>query len=265
MKPLIVSAPFGNYHRFLTKVTGTDFTPTLGTFTWEPRGFWVKPYGGRFIRLLLSLRYSPIFKSWVNKIGLKNPGIRWCRDQVVAGKIDPTDKIISIYGWTIPEWEMLIDCVCDIKPYAVEINASCPNVHRPPFDQHVLEKVVQRHSRTIVKIPPVDFMPVVEMAYRAGVRIFHATNTLPTPRGGMSGKALLPISLAAVRSLRSLYSDIIIIGGGGITTPENATDYFAAGANHVSIGTMLFNPRNWGAVKKVALAAESGTNLLNVL
>ncbi len=43
LEPLVVSAPFGNYYNFLGHVIGQDFTPTLGTFTWESRGFLAKP------------------------------------------------------------------------------------------------------------------------------------------------------------------------------------------------------------------------------
>jgi hypothetical protein len=43
MEPLIISAPFGNYWSILSHLTDTQFTPTLGTFTWNARGFWDKP------------------------------------------------------------------------------------------------------------------------------------------------------------------------------------------------------------------------------
>lgn len=265
MNPLIVSAPFGNYHRFLKYMTGADFTPTVGTFTSNPRGFWTPPYGGRLTRLLLSVRYSPTFRSWVNKIGLKNQGIRWYYNRVQQGLENPADKIISIYGFNHVEWVELLATVSALKPLAVEINASCPNVHRSPFDDKFFAHVMGAGILTIVKIPPVNYRETVKQAYAAGVRIFHATNTLPTPHGGMSGKALKPVSLEVVATVRALYPDVVIIGGGGVTTVDDAVDYTSAGANHVAIGTALFNPLNWRKVKAIAEAADRSRNLFGVL
>lgn len=237
MKTLLVSAPFGNYYQLLSKIIETDFTPVLGTYTWQPRGFFTKPYGGLVLRTLLTLRYNE--KAYFNRIGLKNPGIRSLK------KGDYSDKIISIYGWTDDEWDNLFKTVKDLNPEAVEINASCPNIEKSPFTKHFFEKYFDKKLNLIVKIPPVNYLQLVEMAYGAGIRTFHCCNTLPTPNGGMSGKALLPISQAVVRHLRNIYTDIKIIGGGGITTVSDANDYMNLGANHVAIGTMLFNPLNW--------------------
>lgn len=261
MNPLIISAPFGNYHKFLKCVTQTKFTPTLGTFTWENRGFWTKPYGGTFTRLLLSLRYSPLLKSWTNKVGLKNPGIRWYRNQVMAGKTNACDKIISIYGYTKIEWENLVDCcMYDIHPHAVEVNTSCPNnvTGNSKLYQQVFERLMNYGLTTIVKISPVNYSTTVEIAYKTGIRNFHATNTLPVSRGGMSGKALMPISLSVVESLRMKYPNITIIGGGGVTSTKDALEYLVVGADHVSIGSMLFNPFNWKKVKSIAETIERG-------
>ena len=268
MHPLIVSAPFGNYHKFLGRVIGTDFTPTLGTFTWERRGFWTKPYGGPLTRLLLTLRYSPTFKSWKNRIGLKNPGIR----SLVAlpsfsytPNIKVSDKIISIYGWDMGEWVNLLQVCRDFKPLAVEINASCPNVHKPPFSGELFRLGVQYGLNLIVKLPPVGFQKIAAMAWAEGVRTFHATNTLPTPKGGLSGKALLPVALEAVRQLREAYPEAKIIGGGGITTLEDAQEFRARGANHVAVGSVLFSPWRWREVRKIAGAMTQATTLEDAL
>lgn len=273
IKQLVVSAPFGNYHRLLRRLTAADFTPTLGTFTWERRGFWTKPYGGPITRLLLSVRYSPLFRSWRNKIGLKNPGINWLLNHTetldnkgsrVPG-IYAHDKIVSIYGWTEAEWYNLISACRDIMPLAIEINASCPNVHKPPFTSDIFKTAVNSGLRTIVKLPPIGFQKIAEMAYGSGIRTFHATNTLPTPRGGISGKILLPIALEAVRQLRERYHDVTIIGGGGITSEIDAISFVERGADHVAIGSMLFNPLNWSKVEKIASTILTLTNLKDAL
>jgi dihydroorotate dehydrogenase len=138
-------------------------------------------------------------------------------------------------------------------------------VDKPPYNESLFDMALSRGLNVIAKIPPLNFHKTVEMAYSHGVRTFHATNTLPTPNGGMSGKALLPISLAAVRYLREQYPDVSIIGGGGISRPEDAAEYVATGANHVAIGTMLFNPFNWKWVKPIRDAAARGDDLMKIL
>ncbi len=281
LKPLIVSAPFGNYHRLLKRLTGADFTPTLGTFTWESRGFNTKPYGGRFLRTFLTVRYSPVFKSWVNRIGLKNPGIRWYRDKVVkiegkvvasqitpeqAQQVIPYDKIISIYGWNMDEWDNLLRIATTIHPMAIELNLSCPNVKKPPFTKSLFEIAKAYGVQSLIaKIPPLNYEHIVEMAYEGGVRIFHATNTYPTPGGGMSGKGLMPMALSAISYLRRIYPDITIIGGGGITSSSDVAEFIGAGANHVAIASMLFNPFNLRKLKSIAEAAGRGQALADVL
>ncbi len=265
MKPVIVSAPFGNYPRLIGRLTGADFTPTMGTFTSQPRGFRTKPYGGRVTRVLLTLRYSPTFKSWKNKIGLKNPGVRWLQDQVHSKKLTVDDKIVSIYGWDMYEWEVLARAMDDIRPLAVEVNASCPNVDKPPFTDELFRMLEHSGLRTVVKLPPVGYRAVLEMAYSNGVRIFHATNTLPTPKGGLSGKALKPVALDVVQDIRNRYPDVTIIGGGGITGPEDALEFQERGANHVAVGSMLFNPLNWGKLRKIEEAVSRGNTLMEIL
>lgn len=265
MKPVIVSAPFGNYPGIIKKVTGADFTPTMGTFTARPRGMWDKPYGSRLLRILLTLRYSPTFKSWKNKIGLKNPGVRWLQDQVHKGKIDVRDKIVSIYGWDMREWEILARAMNDIRPMYVEVNASCPNVDKPPFTEDLFHMLDHSGLRTIVKLPPVGYRNVARMAWVNGITTFHATNTLPTPKGGLSGKALKPVAMEVVKDLRALYPKATIIGGGGVSTVEDALDFRACGADHVAVGSMLFNPFNWRGLRKIEEALNHGNTLREIL
>jgi len=67
LRPLIVSAPFGNY------IQPAGCTATLGTFTALRRGGVIN----RAWRVLLTVRYYRRMKAWVNRIGLRNPGIDW--------------------------------------------------------------------------------------------------------------------------------------------------------------------------------------------
>jgi dihydroorotate dehydrogenase len=66
------------------------------------------------------------------------------------------------------------------------------------------------------------------------------------PAGVMSGKPLMQLSLAAIRDFREAFGDsVTLIGGGGITSVDDARTYLSTGADHVALGSMLFNPLNW--------------------
>ncbi|MGH7656646.1 MAG: HisA/HisF-related TIM barrel protein, partial [Gemmatimonadales bacterium] len=70
------------------------------------------------------------------------------------------------------------------------------------------------------------------------------TSRLGRPQGGVSGPALLPIGLAAVRRVRERLPDIPIIGVGGIRSADDVRSYLRAGASLVAIGTaQLADPR----------------------
>nr|MBX2851143.1 hypothetical protein [Phycisphaeraceae bacterium] len=102
IRPLIISAPFGNY----IQPPGT--TATLGTFTAARRGGILN----RVWRILLTVRYYRKAKAWVNKIGLRNPGIDWLvvkNQSPKPGRADVKDKIVSIHGFTPEDWYTLLD------------------------------------------------------------------------------------------------------------------------------------------------------------
>lgn len=231
MQRLIISAPFGNY------LHPNNTTATIGTFTLERRP-------GRLKQVIKTLRYYPSLSAWTNKLGLRNPGIR----AAVHVKKLPT-KIMSIHGFSREDWLNILEEVkicCQhlwLRPMALELNVSCPNVADEKFDYAEIFKIAREiHPFIIVKIPPVNYQSIVFDANYTGVNVFHCTNTLPMPNGGMSGKPLKRFALDAVSNVRRLISSSVIIGGGGITSKQDIDDYVSAGANHVAIGSGLFNP-----------------------
>ena len=230
LRPLIISAPFGNY----VQPTGT--TPTLGTFTAAARP-------GRLKQIIRTVRYSPTLKAWVNRIGLRNPGMSWLVDRVGTGRIDVADKIVSIHGFTDEDWAVLLEQSAKVRPLAVELNMSCPNVGEIDCPMSLFADAVATQVPVIVKLPPVNYDALAKLAFESGVRMFHCTNTLPVPRGGLSGVPLKPVALSVVRAMRHRYGrDITIIGGGGIREPKDIDDYVEAGADHVALGTITMNP-----------------------
>jgi len=235
VRPLIISAPFGNY------IQPTGATATLGTFTAAARP-------GRIRRILATVRYYRKLRAWVNRIGLRNPGIDWLVERVEAGRIDVSDKLVSIHGFEADDWWKLLAKVEPLKPLAVELNMSCPNVGEVSWPAELFQRAVDSGMRVIVKLPPVNYRDQFQQATEAGVRWFHCCNTLPVPAGGLSGKPLKPVALQCIADLREnlageLWGELTIIGGGGITDLSDIDDYAAAGVRHVAVGTKVMHPK----------------------
>lgn len=234
LQHLIISAPFGNY----IQPAGT--TPTLGTFTAAARP-------GRVIRILKTVRYYPRLRAWVNQIGLRNPGIDWLIARARSGKISVADKLVSIHGFTPDDWYALLDKTAALQPLGIELNMSCPNVGHIDWPADLFARAAATGIPMVVKLPPVNYHDLFAQAMSAGLRCYHCCNTLPVPAGGISGKPLKPVALQCIRDIRRLAGDqcddLLIIGGGGITTTADIDDYRAAGAARFAIGTKVFSPR----------------------
>lgn len=123
-------------------------------------------------------------------------------------------------------------------------NVSCPNVGHLSVPEDLFEKAVAQlgQGRVIVKLPPVSWWETFQLAVSSGVRTFHATNTLPVPAGGLSGKALKRVAIDAVKRIKDAHPAVTVIGGGGITTPEDVLDFKRAGADHFAVGSAFLNP-----------------------
>ena len=74
-KILFISPPFGNYFTFLPNTI-----PIRGSFTLKERK-------GKWMQILKTLRYIPLLNGWVNKIGLRNPGIDYAIRTYKKGEI----------------------------------------------------------------------------------------------------------------------------------------------------------------------------------
>ncbi len=250
IKPLVISAPFGNY------IQPEFATATMGTFTAARRGGILN----RLWRMGLTIRYYWKPKAWVNKIGLRNPGIDWVVNRVEAGKIDVSDKIVSVHGFVEADWWKLFEKIGQIKPMAVELNISCPNVGHIAWPEDLFERAVGTGVPVILKLPPVNFRGAFDSAYAAGIRIFHCCNTLPVPCGGMSGRPLKPVAIQCINDLvggTDGIDDITIIGGGGILNGDDVKDYKAAGADLFAVGAKLMSLKTFGGRCGLDEIAES--------
>lgn len=82
-------------------------------------------------------------------------------------------------------------------------------------------------------------------------RFRHAA-ALAAGAGELSGPLVRPLALAAIAATAGLRGAPPIIGGGGIGSPADALDFFAAGATLVSLGSAL-----WADAKLPAAVSES--------
>ena len=246
----IISAPFGNY------IQRAGWVSTLGTFTPKYRGglWW------RLWRCMRTLRYDRRQRGWVNRLGLPNPGIDWLtgtpkRASLAAG------KIISVGIASDDDEQSFSDMILKLtllNPLYFELNASCPNEARGLTEErmiNLLGMLPDVGSKMILKLPP-DVGRAHDLACMGienGITRFHCCNTLPTPRGGLSGPALIPIVVQVIDTLRMIevpanLPRTEIIAGGGIDSPGIARLYRDHGADHIAVGSAWLNPGNWSRI-----------------
>lgn len=219
---LFISPPFGNY------ISLPYTTSIKGSFTLEPRS-------GLFKQILKTLRYSFHHKGWINKIGLRNNGIDWALQYYK----NRNDVIISIALMNENEIEPFLKKIPNKKN--LEINISCPNVHKEKLENDLGKFINDEREWCILKLSPLTTEKQIDNYYKQGFRQFNCSNTLPTPTGGLSGPTLIPYTSKIITILKN-YDDVVIIAGGGIQNMEILEKYRKLGANHFAISTILFNP-----------------------
>ena len=151
-------------------------------------------------------------------------------------------------------------------PAALELNVSCPNVRRGGLqfgtDPEILGDLVERvravvtHLPLLLKLTPnvTDIVPPARAAVAAGADGLTASNTLlglridpATSRpvlgnglGGLSGPAILPVTVRLTHQLRRALPETPLIGLGGVEDWSGAAEHLIAGADAVGIGTATF-------------------------
>tara|TARA_B100000927_G_scaffold287324_1_gene280040 strand:+ start:1470 stop:2168 length:699 start_codon:yes stop_codon:yes gene_type:complete len=218
---IFINPPFSNYFSF-------DKTISIkGSYTLEPRT-------GLIMQVLRTLRYSFEHNGWINKIGLRNPGIDY------AIKNYKKNSIVSVAILNKEDIPKLVKKIPD--DMNIELNISCPNAEKKMITEGIENFLNKKRTWCIIKLSPTTDMKLVDNYYKQGFRQFHCSNTYPIPTGGLSGKFLIPYSTKLISNIKSKYSDTTVIGGGGITSKEEIEIYKKAGADHFSVSTLFFNP-----------------------
>lgn len=215
----------------------------------------------------------------LNSVGLANPGLKRVRDRKLPWMrrhLGDLPILVSVAGATVDEYEAVVGGLEQEEGFfGFELNLSCPNdahLHGVPFCldadamRELLDRVRPLTARPLlVKLAPndPDIAATAALAAARGADGITAINTLPgllsdaggQPRlgagqGGVSGPALLPAGLAAVRQVADAV-DVPVVGVGGILTGDDAAAYLAAGASLVQVGTGSFaDPRCAGRVAR---------------
>ncbi|QMU53766.1 MAG: dihydroorotate dehydrogenase [Nitrosopumilus sp.] len=242
------------FNRLYTSGAGAVVTKSISTEPWNgypnPTIFSVKGGG------------------WINAVGLSNPGA-----PNFAKMIEPNQDVpivVSLVGSIPEDFEMMIKQFENCKVIAYELNLSCPHVAKVGLevgdDSELVRKIVTtvKKSTSVPVIAKVglgtsNYLNTVGTAIDSGIDAITAINTvramaidvetqlpiLSNKFGGLSGTPIKPIALRCVYEISSKY-DVPIIGCGGISTWEDAVEFFLAGASAVQLGSAIGD--NWVGV-----------------
>lgn len=200
----------------------------------------------------------------INAMGLPNPGIDDYAGEISYSKtVLDVPLVVSVFGYSAEEYAHVAEKAVKAGADAVELNVSCPHVKQtgseigqnPRVLSEVVGKVRASVSKpVIVKLSPnvSDVAEMAEVAVKAGADALTAINTvkalaidvetmlpvLSNVRGGLSGPAVKPVSLRCVYDMYERVK-VPILGCGGITTWQDAVEFFLAGATAVQIGSAV--------------------------
>lgn len=233
-RPFFISPPFGTYFNHPHAYS------VLGSFTEYARP-------GRLGQILRTVR--PVPGGWINKIGLRNPGM----PTLMHHPVKPHQVIsLALIDGDRREWDAIISFVMEytgrhhrLHPI-FEINISCPNTDHPvpakPDTDHMkrLINAAVPSGGLIFKLQPLESSVGLSFFLADnGAEYIHLSNTLPSPIGGISGQEQWKVNLPLVDKVSNMLAgyDLEIIGGGGIYTVDHLKAYTAAGATRFSLST----------------------------
>ncbi|HKX33761.1 MAG TPA: dihydroorotate dehydrogenase 2 [Actinomycetota bacterium] len=248
--PVGLAAGFDKTGRHLDALGRLGFGYVVcGTFTRRPRRGNAKP---RIVRY-------PERGSMVNAMGLPNPGAE-AASRALARTPRRGPRVASIADQDVPD---VLEAHAVLEPFvdAIELNASCPNVawgrdrDNEAHLANLLRALAGRRARPLfVKLPPFRtrverevVLALAAIAQERGADALTISNTLPVRdprvsigRGGLSGRALLDVTLSCVRAVRgAMGPEVPVNASGGISTSADALAAIEAGATTVQVYTGL--------------------------
>lgn len=214
-------------------------------------------------------RIAEVTGGMLNAIGLQGPGVEKFLHHSdympFLRKVNAT-VIVNIWGKTMEEYGEVaarLDTESD-GIAALEINISCPNVKAGGVafgtDMKLAAEVVALVRKStklplITKLSPnvskigdfakcvadagTDMVSLINTITGMAIDIETRKPKIANLTGGLSGPAIKPVAVRMVHEV-SKAVDIPVIGMGGITTWEDAIEFFLAGADAIAVGTANF-------------------------
>ena len=198
---------------------------------------------------------------WINAVGLSNPGAPNFAKMIESNKDVPI--IVSLVGSIPEDFEFMVNEFSNCNVTGYELNLSCPHVAKVGLevgdDPELVKKIVSTVKKSTnvpviakVGLGTTNYLDTVGIAIDSGIDAITAINTvramavdvdtqkpiLSNKFGGLSGTPIKPIALRCVYEISSKYN-IPIIGCGGISTWEDAVEFFLAGASAIQIGSAV--------------------------
>jgi dihydroorotate dehydrogenase (NAD+) catalytic subunit len=238
-----------------TLTLGGERLGNIGINPIKPNGFFKQALWNAEILKNRKKVLRKISGGWINQMGWWNIGFDCWRDKIYP-KTKETPKIISIGGFSIGEYLEMIRQLNEKKVIAVELNISCPNVkinwegNLSLFADLMKQCRAESKHSLIVKLSiEKDYLQRAKIAEDVGIDAISTVNTVKGLTinsktgeffyGGISGKRIKEIGLRTVAEIRKTVS-ILIFGGGGIYNWKDCQEYFWAGADAVSFGSIFF-------------------------
>ena len=211
-------------------------------------------------------RMAETASGMLNCVGLQNKGVDYFCEHIYPQVKDiGTNMIVNVSGSSPEDYAACAARINELdKIPAIELNISCPNVKQGGMAfgvttegaSQVVKAVREVYDKTlIVKLSPnvTSIADIARSVEDAGADAVSLINTLMgmaidierrKPRlsintGGLSGPAVKPVAVRCVWQVAKAVK-IPVIGLGGIMTPEDAIEFFMAGASAIEIGTGNF-------------------------
>src|SRR5690349_21673409 len=166
-------------------------------------------------------------------------------------------------------WQTLAQACQDEGADALELNLSCPHMDRPDMGSNIgkdseLVSVVAQAVKEVARVPvwakltpsTTDIVVEARGAFLGGADAVSSTNTFPSlplidpetlefemnvdgyvSSGGLGGPAILPQSIAKMAQLTQAFPDKAFSGIGGVSTFDQALNYFLLGCGTVQVCT----------------------------
>lgn len=219
----------------------------------------------------------------LNSVGIKSSGLKIAKEDVkLFIKQIKKPVIVSVFAMNVKDYQRLVSEIAEIKPYAIEMNLSCPNVedelgkmisNRSDSSYKIIKSVKKYAGKIplIAKLTPnVDSIgEIAKACEQAGASAISAINAvapsmvidiykrkpiLGAKKGGLSGPGIRPVAIAKIYEIYEAVK-IPILGMGGVEKWQDAVEMIMAGATLVGVGSSVYM-RGYKIYKEILTGLE---------